>query len=357
MQKTRIAVCIDDRVYGNRLVSCLMKHYQTQVELHVFDAALDVLAEEGACYDVYLFAGDRAAREMLVSAGKVPLVCLVDEGDGTGAASGEAADDDSGHWEGEEDETGDVCLTKKYQEVGTLMEEVLSHAGTAESPQPYAPSARQGSLVAVYSLSDGDGQLPFAITLGSILSERQRVLLVDLQEDSGFSQMLEEPGTMGLEDLLLMADSGNFRKGRAMSCIGHQNGMDFVYPPDCIESLLQVDAGGYRRLFAMLAGEMDYDVVVLNLGTRFPGFLETLSHCAAVYVFHRPGGMGRWREQEFMEELEAKGYGDLKERICLVELPVRAQAPGSMERLVEEWKWNELGDAIRRMAVQGTANG
>ena len=69
------------------------------------------------------------------------------------------------------------------------------------------------------------------------------------------------------------------------------------------------------------------------------------------------GGVCQWREYEFLEELKRKGYGGILERMIKVEVPGMTYPVTSFERLVEQWKWNELGDLIRRTAPQVTAFG
>ena len=61
------------------------------------------------------------------------------------------------------------------------------------------------------------------------------------------------------------------------------------------------------------------------------------------------GGLSQWREYEFREELEARGYKMLLERMRNVQIPIFTNPVVSCERLVEQWKWNEFGDMIRRM--------
>jgi hypothetical protein len=63
------------------------------------------------------------------------------------------------------------------------------------------------------------------------------------------------------------------------------------------------------------------------------------------------GGLCKWREYEFAEETAKRGYTGLPGKIVKVEVPIMA-GPTSCERLVEQWKWSELGDMIRRMLLQ-----
>jgi hypothetical protein len=106
----------------------------------------------------------------------------------------------------------------------------------------------------------------------------------------------------------------------------------------------------YTRLLQMLGEEQEYSMILLNLGSRFSGFFEILNQCQNLYLMTRNGGLCQWREYEFMEEAAKRGYPNLSDRITRVEIPAMT-VPTSCERLVEQWKWNELGDLIRRMLL------
>jgi hypothetical protein len=94
---------------------------------------------------------------------------------------------------------------------------------------------------------------------------------------------------------------------------------------------------------------MDYGTIILNLGSRFVGFFELLGSCNEVYLMKSRGGLGQWREKEFLSELEMRGEEGLQNRLREIPIPLVATPMVSCERLVEQWKWNELGDSIRRM--------
>ncbi|MCC8168570.1 MAG: hypothetical protein LIO37_04435 [Clostridiales bacterium] len=387
MHRAKIAVCIRDREYRNRFVSCLMKHYRNQVELHIFDEEDEALIRSGRDYELYLVSGEAKWVQELSVMG--PVVCLWDQREddmlsasdenacqhafderrmaimssacdmtGDGSISNAAKADKSMEWPTGNRSQQRVYFVEKYQNVGRIMEEVLSHI-TAEIAVGERRKGALGKtrLMAVYSLSAVECQLPFAVTLGAILSDNQRVLLVDLQESSGISQIMNGEGAMGLEEMLLMAESGSFNWGRMTSCIGHRNGMDYIYPAASADTFYEVGKEGYIKLFTMLSQEMDYDVIVVNFGTRFPGFLEILGICSPIYLIHSSGQIHKWREREFLSEIEAKGYQGIGDSITHVEMPSLLHSVTSMDRLVEEWKWGNLGDIIRRMTSGVASDG
>lgn len=337
MQKAKIAICIGETEYRNRFVSCLMKHYQSRLELHVFGDAGQFLQAHEAPFEACLFADCEEELSALTGECTEPVLYLYDPEDIDCNVQTKA-------------EKGGVCFVEKYQEVNRIVDEILAHiSDEVRTVQETGRISGKTRIVAVYSLSENEYQLPFSVTFGSIAGEQEKVLLVDLQENSGLSQIMEQEGRLGLEELLVMAESGSYSKSRVVSCIGHLHGIDFVYPVENAECLCEAQASTYITMLAMLTREPDYDTVVLNLGVRFQGFTEILKRCSEIYLMHRKGSLCQWREYEFLEELRKKGYSDVAERIVKVEIPVISCPVTSFERLVEQWKWNEFGDFIRGM--------
>ena len=334
MKRVRLGICMNDREYGDRFTNCLMMHYRDQLELHIFSQE-DVPKEAWGSLDAILFADERVLEDVLGST--IPAIYLY-----------------------EEDENVDkyvekgVYLVDKYQEVNKIVDEILKQIGEEIRGVGNTTSSRRSlQVLAVYSLAENELQLPFAVTLSSILSEKERVLLLDLQENSGLSQLLEDVSSTGMQELLVMAESEKYSRSRMMDCIGHLDRTDVVYPIGNTECLCEVKNSTYQKLFQLLAQEMDYTTIVLNLGSRFVGFFELLGSCREIYLMKRRGGLGQWREKEFLAELKKRGEERLSENLREIQLPRVAAPMVSCERLIEQWKWNEFGDSIRRMMPVG----
>lgn len=342
MEKIKIAICIEDQEYAKRFVSCLMKYYQNQLEIHVFDHVSQFLEKYDHSCAVCLFSDCKNAFEQILPRCKGRIFYLEDQSE---IEVTEASD-------------GEVRYVDKYQEVNKIMEEILSHiSDEVRNVREKGIIPEKTKVIAVYSLSENEYQLPYALTLGSILGEHHSVLLIDLQENSGFSRIIDQEHKSGLEDILIMAENESYSKSRVAACIGKQHEMDYIYPIENTDCLCEATGATYLNLLTMLSTEMDYEILIINLGTRFQGFTEVLNHCSEIYFMRKNGGLCQWREYEFLEELKRKGYGGILERMIKVEVPGMTYPVTSFERLVEQWKWNELGDLIRRTAPQVTAFG
>ena len=129
-----------------------------------------------------------------------------------------------------------------------IVDEILKQIGE-EIKNASGGVEQKLQVLAVYSLAENEMQLPFAVTLSSILSENEKVLLLDLQENSGLSQLMGEFYSSGMEELLVMAESGKYSKSRMVSCIGHLDRTDVVYPLGNTECLCEVKNLTYQKLF------------------------------------------------------------------------------------------------------------
>lgn len=330
MKRVRLGVCIADREFMDRFTGCLTRHYQ-QFELHIF-TDIKLLYASAADMDAALLEG--AGTGSANPETEVPLIYLYDPDQEVQISK----------------EEGGVYLVEKYQEVNKIVDEIMKHIG--EEIRNVTQTGQlpvKASTVTVYSLSENEYQLPLAVTLASILGEQERVLLLDLQENSGLSQLIGDSSEAGLEELLVMMEGKCFSQNRMAACIGHLDRLDYVYPAGNTECLCEGCAPIYRQLIRVLSREMGYNTVILNLGSRFAGFFEMLEESREIYLLKSRGGLGKWRQKEFMDEIEKHGMPQLKERIREIAIPMMAGPIVSCERLVEQWKWNDFGDSIRRM--------
>lgn len=335
MQKVKLAACIADCEYKNRLMRCLMGHYGRKFELHVFSEGGQLLEQSDQKYDVLLCADCPAEISRIAELRNEPILYLADMQEGEPAV--------------EEAHKERIFLVDKYQEVNRIVDEILQHVSDeVRDVREFGTLSEKTRLAAVYSLAENEYQLPFVVTLASILGERERVLVVDMQENSGLSRMAEEQ-MMGLEELIVMAESGKYTKKRLLACIAHMEKLDFVYPAKNTECICEAGKAAHVNMLRILRQELDYEVILLNLGTRFVGFFEVLSQCREVYLMRNKSGLCRWREYEFTEEMQKKGYSGITERMTKVDIPIMTAPAISCERVIEQWKWNEFGDMIRGM--------
>ena len=332
MRQIKLGICIEDGEYSSRFTGYIMNHYQDKFDLYLYSGIDQLIASEIQELDILLC--DEKIENIDICC---PVVILAEK----------INDIDS-----ENESEGGAYVIDRYQEANNIVDQVLKQIGTEiRDLKEYGEIRGNTEVIAVYSLSENELQLPFAVTMGSIIGESKKVLMLDLQENSGLSQLLAEAEKSSLEELLIMAQSGKYNHSKILSAIDHLDKVDVVCPIANSDSLCETESGTYIKLIRLLSDELDYDVLIVNLGTRFVGFSEVLNQCRQIYLMQKKGGLYQWREYEFIEELMNKGYKDLVRRIRKVEMPFITNPVTSCERLIEQWRWNEFGDVIRSVSV------
>lgn len=334
MSKIHMAVCIGDTEYQKRLIDCLFLYYRKEIEVSAFSHP-DQMEEGPMQYHVILCGDYEAEITALLNRRKEPVVYLVENLKDLPEIAAEDAGDR-------------IHFMEKFQSIDALVKEARSWVESEVHVMRESSSFRTGTrLIAVYALSDVDVQLGYTTTLASVLSEKGKVLVIDLQENSGYTQLEGESAKFGLEELMVMAESGEYSANRLQSCISHRGGVDFIAPVDSSECICEGNANLYSKMLMMLKLELDYEWIILSIGSRFVGFFECLRQCQEIHLMGRQNGLCRWREKEFREELKRRGYEAVLNRMRRIEVPTTIIPVTSCERLVEQWKWNELGDMIR----------
>lgn len=318
--KIKLAICLEDGIYQERFVKCLMKHYTERYELHVFKT-LPELLEEG----VSQFGGFILENCDLLELG----------------------------WE--EERIQKALLLKeenKYQEVYRIMEtleNLLSDQGIHLSVERRI----KPQMIGVCSLTLPALQLPFTMTLNEILGERRKTIFLDLQEFSGFFQ----DGELGLEDVMTMAATGNFVRGRVMSAIGHMQMWDYIFPLKNSRCLLEGSREMFQSLVEYLVSELGYEAIVINLGQIAMNLEGVSSICDQLFELYPKGNIGNRREQRLFEELERKGEQNVLHRIQRIEIPAVSSADEDWRKLSEQWKWGSIGNMLRKIVWEEQALG
>lgn len=343
MKRIRLGVCMNDEQYEERLGKFLMSHYTEQIELFLYTGKEQIARQEKGKLDAVLLSDQpdllKFCRELTTL--EKTVLFLLTEG--------------SEEVISQEEDTGQkIFFIDKYQNVSQIVDEILKKVGT-ETEQILANGkmTEKAGICAVYSLCRDEFQLPFALTAASVFGEKRKVLLLDLQENSGSSQLMDRIPETGLEDLIVMTALGRFSGKRVRSCIFHSDLVDVVCPAHNSEDICAAEKGTYISTIRMILQEMDYNLVIVSLGSRFPGFFDFLDQCSLIYFLTERNGPGKWREKEFLTELEIQGYPGLKEKITAIELPAEEEADRTCRGMAERWKWTEPGKRLRKDLQEG----
>lgn len=340
MDKVKLAICMKDLEYQARFVNCLMNHYKHLYEVHVFTNLEELKMTKPLEHSV-IITGEYSTEE---------LANFVERGEKLLFLAEEILGDENSVSE-------DVTYAGKYQEVYKITE--IIQRLTADSTTSQIQSTKESGCkwTGIYSLSKEKYQISFGGLLAEIYGEEEQVLLLDLQAHSGLMEQEAEVPHMGLEDLLSVATTGNYSKGRILECIGHESNWDYVYPVKNTECLVEGHWELYQTLMKILEKELKYQRIIINFGTVFPGQLEMMEHCDSLYLLCGKEMGDNWREDAFRNELHRGDRDQLIQKIKQIGLPIIPITGGTWRTLLEKWRWSSLGESMRQMIDEERKHG
>lgn len=317
MEKVKLAICIGDDIYQQRFVKCLMNHYREQYELHVFGTLSELIRGNCRQYGGFIL--------------------------------GECNLEEIGWDEERKEKTLILSEENKYQEVFKIVEALEIQLGNKKLEGRRTKEFRK-KVFGIYSLTIPHMQIPFGAVLASILGEQEKTILIDIQINSGLNVLQEESGgLLGMEDLLAIATSGSYTKGRLLSAICHHQSWDYVYPVKNSTCLLEATGDVVLHMVELLASELEYETIVINFGAVTSEMDKVIALCDTCFFLYSKGDAGIWREKQFIDEIERRGKEDVLHRINRMEIPPISGGDGGWEKVTDQWKWGSMGDGIRKL--------
>ncbi len=326
MEKSKLAICIEDEEYKQRFVNCVMKHYKELFEIHVINQLCELGANADEKFEAVIIGDDNETDADIFQ--KQVLVVLQED-------------------KGEEDTKENISYTEKYQEVYKIME-VLQKTISERNCTVFRQTKGEMPLrIGVFSLNKETLQIPFTALLAEIMGEEHHVLVMDLQPFSGLSMEMETEGVLGMEDLISIVSTENYTINRLFSSIGHEQKWEYIYPVKNTLCLAEVETDTYKRMLEILEQEQGYTCEIINFGAIFPGVFELMESCQQIHVLTDKEGESNYRENAFLKELHRKGKDMLLRKMMWTEIPAERVKNCSWKQICKQWMWNSLGDLLR----------
>ncbi len=243
----------------------------------------------------------------------------------------------------------------KYQASDNVLREVMACYQVQDRPVLLTATGRKSQVIGVYSPISRCGKTGFAITLGQVMAREKKVLMLSLEEFSGLGALTGTVYSGGLSDLIYYYRQGTYSSLRLGSVVYNWGGLDYVPPVTYAEDLADVKGQDLEELFARIAWESAYDVILLDMGHFDRDVERLLALCDLIYVPVKEDTVSLAKLEEWKAYISASGRDSLWERIRLLRLP-RQRAVGMRDAYLEQLLWGDLGDFVREL-VGGSGKG
>ena len=335
MKKQIFAVCDLEAEYARNFMEYLNRKNNLPFEVQAFTSVESLIAYAGELHvELLLISADAMCREVReLNIGKIVILT-----------------------EGTRPEELDIYdEVYKYQSSAEILREVMACYGeekTAFSLQ--SPVLRRKTeILGVYSPLGRCLKTSFAWTLGQILSAEQKVLYLNMEEYSGFEELMQKKFSCTLSDLLYYArqkDPGMIMKLNSM--VQSTGQLDFIPPVQSPEDIRGTSWQDWEYLFQELCLHGTYEVIVVDMGNGIEELFQLLDLCKIIYMPVCTDPISKSKLRQFENLLSLKDCSRILTKTVKMNLPFHEEESGNAD-YPESLIWSPLGSYVRELLGKG----
>ena len=242
----------------------------------------------------------------------------------------------------------------RFQSRDALMGEILKQLpGIPLSHAP--PSLPEGSgteLCGVWSPVGRCGKTFFAVTMGEILSERNRTLYINLEDHPALSVLGEGRWQTDLSDLIYQyrLDPGRVT-ALLEGSVRRFDRLEYIPPPLSPGDLAGITGEEWTGFLSLLMEAGIYRDIILDLGSRSGSVPDIVKLCSRLYVPVLDDPVSAAKLEHFKEMLRTGPWQGTEEKISYVHVP--ELPPGSLPLTGAQLSRGRTGSFIRRRMSGG----
>lgn len=245
----------------------------------------------------------------------------------------------------------------KYQSSAEIIREVMACYGEEKLIFPMQSPAlkKKTEILGVYSPLGRCLKTSFAWTLGQILSEDQTVLYLNMEEYSGFEELMQKNFSSTLSDLLYYvrqkAPGMLMKLNSFVQSVGQ---LDFVPPVQSPEDIRGTSWQDWEYLLQELVLHGSYEVIVVDMGNGLEDLFQLLEMCRVIYMPVCTDPVSRSKIKQFENLLHVRGDSQVLEKTVKITFPSYIDVLESVEYPVS-LVWSPIGDYVRELLGKGNS--
>ena len=239
----------------------------------------------------------------------------------------------------------------KYQSSSDVIREVMACYGAEKktAPPQYTVLKKTTDILGVYSPLGRCLKTSFALTMGQILAKERAVLYLNMEEYSGFEELMGRGYDHNLSDLLYYVRQDNQNLIHKMNgMIQTVNNLDYIPPVQTPADIRGTCWQDWEKLLDMVVQDSSYETIVLDIGNGTDENFQLLDRCRRIYMPVLGDAMSVCKIAQFENLLRIWDVPQILEKTVKVKPPFHLGAvPG--KEYVEQLMWSELGDYVREV--------
>lgn len=254
----------------------------------------------------------------------------------------------------EDEESGMEVLTEKlpavekYQPVSVMIRSIYQYYEEYRK-EDIGMLGQDTRVLGWYSPQQSIWQTPLALTMAALLAEKEKVLYVSLKECSGLEQWFQEEYEKDLLDVMYFYQSAEQRTAIELGGFVYSiERLDYLPPVRDGVLLSELEKEDYSGLLELLK-RTSYDVIILDMGSMFPGFFHVWNQCRRIYIPQEGSVLARGIVKNFEGMVRRQRNPELEEKISWLTLPEWSRENFMPGCLIQQWLWGGQGDYVREL--------
>lgn len=239
----------------------------------------------------------------------------------------------------------------KYQSSSEVIREVMACYGAEKAviPVQFPVLKKTTEILGIYSPLGRCLKTSFALTLGQVLARERAVLYLNLEEYSGFEELMGKGFAHNLSDLLYYVRQDNQNLIHKMNgMVQTVNNLDYIPPVQAPADIKGTVWEDWEKLLQEIVLRSSYEVVVLDIGSGIDETFQLLDQCKRIYMPVLTDVMSACKVAQFENLLRIWDFPQVLAKITRVKPPFHVGFPPA-ETYVEQLLWSELGDYVREI--------
>ncbi len=239
----------------------------------------------------------------------------------------------------------------KYQASSQVLREVMACYGREGVPVPGLVTAphKQVEILGVYSPLHRCLKTSIALTLGQLLAEKKSVLLLCMEEYSGFEELMGKSYEGNLSDLLYFVRQDSLNLVHKINGLVQSiHNLDYIPPVRTPWDIQETTAAQWEKLLDLLALSTSYEVFVLDLGSELTDMFRILDKCTRIYMPVLSDIISRSKIAQFENLVHIWDYDRILEKMVRISPPFHVEFTGG-ENYITQLPWSQLGDYMRKV--------
>ncbi len=239
----------------------------------------------------------------------------------------------------------------KYQSSSDVIREVMACYGEEKTVTPvqFPVLKKNTEVLGVYSPLGRCLKTSFALALGQILARERSVLYLNLEEYSGFGELMGKTFDHNLGDLLYYVRQENqnliLKLNSMIQTVGN---MDYIPPVQIPADILETPWQDWEKLLQEIIMRSSYEVLIMDMGNGIKDVFWLLDQCKRVYMPVLSDVVSVSKIAQFENLMRIWDYPDVLARTEKMKLPYHT-GPADSAGYVEQLPWGELGDYVRAL--------